>query len=542
MTVPGGTLKPCLAELLHTCVHPASLLLRVEHVFRQAQTGCHRNAYDSRSWGEVGQEAPRKRSRTITGNRADDTGDSESVSQPSSRTGCSTQHEKPHAPQQCLRLALSDGHLQIQAVLATHLDAVKELEDLQQGELVELKDFEIRSAPRLNGRGSVIYLCVQDCQWAGRDQAPAEPVDDSETVEGGSLHDSEDGMSPKKPCPEEQKPVQGEYRSWSKKRATQSKHGGGQSQSTGKKPEATHLDESDDDGSFDTLAVSQSQINQRRETLRQIRGTPAIDIATPGRLMGGMYGQSRTLGSSTAPLIPLSPIGKRAETADDKQYGGNIKTRADNPDSAHRTRSDSNNALTTVHPMESHSVMCFHPPTEQRAPPVASNFRPETTTLASILSLPIQKGYTCNVFGVVSWISSSIIHRANMPFPSKRHLKIHDPSISTRQSGITVAVFIGAEHFKPQVGTLALIRGLVLHQLRGGEDVILNRYPLKAPSQRLAAEHQELVERENNEDEWFIKDECRLMEMGYDVEVMKTWWEERLAAKEKPKENVKEGS
>jgi hypothetical protein len=144
------------------------------------------------------------------------------------------------------------------------------------------------------------------------------------------------------------------------------------------------------------------------------------------------------------------------------------------------------------------------------------------TTLVTLLSQPPQKSFACPLLlAVISWVSPSLIHRANTPFPPKRHIKIHDPSIIDRYSGITVAVFVDAEKFKPSVGTVGLFRGLTMNWVQGGQDVILNRYPFKDG------------EGVDGAREWFIGDEGRLAEMGYDVEGWKASWNERSRARKK---------
>jgi hypothetical protein len=124
------------------------------------------------------------------------------------------------------------------------------------------------------------------------------------------------------------------------------------------------------------------------------------------------------------------------------------------------------------------------------------------------------KSYMLSTFAVVSWVSPSLIHRANAPFPPKRHLKIHDPTISARKAGITLAVFVDAKSFRPEVGTVALFKGVTMQRWEG--EVILNKYAgSKGGSEKI------------EEKDWFVSDPDTLKSIGYDVQGMRAWWEER---------------
>lgn len=151
------------------------------------------------------------------------------------------------------------------------------------------------------------------------------------------------------------------------------------------------------------------------------------------------------------------------------------------------------------------------PSSTNNAPP------PPLHTLSTLLhshTLP-RRNYTCSVLGVITWISPSLIHKANSPFPAKRHIKIHDASISSRRVGVTVAVYVDAREFMPEVGTVALFRGVTMQRWEG--EVILNAYANLKDAQ--AGE------------EWFVGDEERLEELGLDVKGLRRWWVERKEGK-----------
>jgi hypothetical protein len=90
---------------------------------------------------------------------------------------------------------------------------------------------------------------------------------------------------------------------------------------------------------------------------------------------------------------------------------------------------------------------------------------------------------------------------------------------------------VDALAFLPEVGTVALFKGLVMNRVRAGEDVILNRYPLKVGSQTVQAGGLADADGMGAEEDWFVSDEQKLIEMGYDVEHMKKWWQERNASR-----------
>ena len=105
-------LQPCLAEILRTCIKPASMVLQVDGIVTQETTVDSGNR----------SSAPRS-SNTIT------------------------------------RFHLTDGELCIQALLQPVLLAHH---DPKVGDRIEVRDFVIRKARRLNGSGKIIYLNIQD--------------------------------------------------------------------------------------------------------------------------------------------------------------------------------------------------------------------------------------------------------------------------------------------------------------------------------------------------------------------------------------------
>ncbi|ETI22264.1 hypothetical protein G647_06337 [Cladophialophora carrionii CBS 160.54] len=529
MSTPAGTaLTPCLADLLRTCVHPPSLVLRVEHVFGKAHAGSRGNAVDGLQEEEQNLQGLGRLEGAHVGDSGVWTNESETTS---SKTYLRSEgHKPPPTRPPLVHLALSDDHLQLQAVLPRNLHACEELLKLQVGDILTVKRFEVRSAPRLNGRGRVVYLRVRDCVLARLDHGITN-VDERDGLgieEGGFLchADVDDKMSTKNPSREERQSLTAQYRSWSKKRdGKPTPQGASQSAFTKNKPRMVQDADSDDDG-FDTLAVAQSQIDRRREALRQIQSGPATEKKPTSRLtMLDDHSQAATQKRSIASFSPLRRTAKAEEADCQEHFQG---------DAAELSEDVVADSVLPGSPrkLSARQGQTQSLPFSKEAPQLPQGMKRSVTTLSSLLAVPTQKSYPCPpLFVLISWVSPSIIHRPNTPFPPKRHLKIHDPSICNRISGLTVAVFVDALAFLPEVGTPALFRGLVMNRVRNGEDVILNRYPLKVDSQKAKGRALGDADSKGAEEDWFISDEWKLIEMGYDVEHMKQWWHERNASR-----------
>ncbi|RVX74429.1 hypothetical protein B0A52_01555 [Exophiala mesophila] len=129
---------PCLAEGFRTCVYPATLVLKVERAFLAEQGKAeHVDRQDKSLLLPLG------------GNQNDN---------------------HPHLPdttgtkRHCLTLILSDGHLQVYGLLESSL-LTTDLIGLLPGDIVRIKKFQVRTAPRLSGQGKVVYLGVSSCEW-----------------------------------------------------------------------------------------------------------------------------------------------------------------------------------------------------------------------------------------------------------------------------------------------------------------------------------------------------------------------------------------
>ncbi|EXJ58765.1 hypothetical protein A1O7_06195 [Cladophialophora yegresii CBS 114405] len=333
-------------------------------------------------------------------------------------------------------------------------------------------------------------------------------------------------MSTKYPSRVDQQALPAEYRSWPRKHDRRSApRDARQSSFTGNKPRNVQDAESDDDG-FDTFTVAQSQVDRRREALRQIQSSPAMEKKPTSRL--AMLDEHSQVATQERFIAPFSPIRRTFQVEESKSQGhfqGDTVVLSEDI-AAESVLPGSPPKLSA--PQEQTQFLPF----PQDSPHLPQGLKRSATTLASLLAVPTQKSYSCPpLFVLISWVSPSIIHRPNTPFPPKRHLKIHDPSISNRVSGLTVAVFVDALAFLPEVGTPALFKGLVMNRVRSREDVILNRYPLKVDSQKSERSALGDADSKGTEEDWFVSDEWKLIEMGYDVEHMKKWWGERNASR-----------
>lgn len=523
----GKNLRPCLAELLRTCVHPPSLLLKVEHVFRPAKS-----------------------------DRSDGTATLTSVQARTSQHDHDIDVEPRQSTPQSMRLALSDGQLQIQAVLATRLHT-KELLELRKGDLLELKKFHVRTAPRVNGHGRVIYLGVDACEWVGAIGTVREidenlgggfipDEDDDQVLEKesfpssrtflGRVSDTDSTMQGRsddeatstanqhasEPRTETTMPRNMERKrsrdppnhpsNLSSRKTLSSEHPSSKSRSTPRPtvrfatPSPDSSDSSDTDD-FETILTSPSTVQLRRESLRN----------------AGQITQGRT-GPAKKPHF-YSRISNKTDVVNDMST-----------ESQKMTTSATGNAFETDIKLASSSILHseHNDAAEVESSSVAKASSPPRTTdphpqpgprsqaltslpstaplhtLSTLLHSPTfpRRNYTCSALGVITWVSPSLIHKPNSPFPPKRHIKIHDPSISSRRVGVTIAIYVDARDFMPEVGTVALFRGVTMQRWEG--EVILNAY----------ANLKDLAEK------WFVTGDEALEQMGCNVVGLKRWWAE----------------
>ncbi|KEF59201.1 uncharacterized protein A1O9_04045, partial [Exophiala aquamarina CBS 119918] len=505
-TLNFENLKPCLAELLRTCVHPPALVLQVEHVLL--------SGYYDHDRTQV------KRTKEQSQETNDNNPDAEN----------DTQQTTPL----CVRLALSDGELQIQAVIATKIHT-KELLELRRGDLLEVKKFQVKKAPRVNGHGKVVYLGIKACEWAGTTREFV----DKELGGGFILGEDQDQTFGKEALPtaitfpfrhvidsaatrtlsmgrKRSREPQGDRLDRSKRRPPEDKRAVSKLIATPARPKVRFAtpsgerDDSDDDD-FETIITSPSTIQRRREGLRDVsQNTPSRAVTTSRsfQLFDGK-GTTVDVGGSAPPASP----GKAKVRTRQKDQQSRVGFRSSNIDDSHlvigavETQSPTSAAARTDHPLRATETPL--PPLQPPSTPALSSKAPvhSLSTLLHSHTVP-RRNYTCSVFGVISWISPSVIQKPSSPFPPKRHVKIHDPSISSRRAGVTLAVYVDAKAFVPEVGTLALFQGVTMQRWEG--EVILNAY----------------AKLKDSGEEWFVSDCGKLEEMGFDVHGLKSWWAE----------------
>jgi hypothetical protein len=150
-------LRPCIRELLRTCVHPDSLLLRLEKAeIRSLNQDEAEKAGKGKHSTDVGDERSRK---------------------------------------ETYLLWLSDGELMIQAVLEQPLHYIFETGGCSLGALLDVKRFRVRRGKRINGLEEVVYLAIADYETVLISNPATQTQANNFTNEGGFVR--EEAQSPK---------------------------------------------------------------------------------------------------------------------------------------------------------------------------------------------------------------------------------------------------------------------------------------------------------------------------------------------------------
>ena len=432
MTDTERQLRPCLAELLRTCIKPSSMVLQVDKTVTQANQETMADSANLTCAPQI--------SKTVT------------------------------------RFYFTDGELCIQALLQPILLADH---DLKVGDRIEVRDFVVRKARRLNGNGKIIYLGIQDFEILSQHNS------EEWEGEGGFVRSEDEELSapPRKrrkrntnrvtftgvqgPSDESNKDMNRDTVRMSapKKRL--------HNEETGMDEEAESEDE------FEQMDINLSQIQQRRLALHNLQQASAP-----------------TNTSSDDNDEPESPIKQQRDLEPD--HPSLVFKSDDVPSTAIRS------ALT---PPSTHPFLPTHNP---------SPLTPPYHALSSLLSpsLPT-KNYPLTTLSIITYTSTSLLSKPNSPFPPKRNIRLIDPSLSptTHPQGLTLAVYVDARTFLPSPGTIALFRGVVMQKF--GKEVILNAYA-------------NLKDKPENE-KWLVDDERVLEEMGFDVKGMRRWWEDRVS-------------
>ena len=414
MQMQALQLRPCIAEILRTCVLPPSLKLQVDRVV------------------------------PIRPHRDENHGSPDGKSDGSA---------------EAVRAYLSDGHLTIQALLRPSSD-----HPLDPGDLLELTNFEVRRSRKINGSGFVVYLAVNIFLKIDQQRAT------NWETEGGFIREESVALSQ---SPSRKRPLspttdffkQDQDSSGptdSKEPSTKRLHFENLPPSS-QLPSMSSPDSaaSDKEDHFETITPNRAAIERRREALREFQPDSTLALHSIQAKVDEDTEQNDTVATPSYP-----------------RANGSI-------DPAKR----------------------LQPPTTQSRGLADLPVH----TLASLVHphVRLPKSYHCTVFGIITWVSPNVITKP--PFPPKRHIKIHDISTSNQWTGITLAVFVDARDFHPELGTVALFRGVTMQ--RFGDEVILNAYKT-------------LKDREEDA-EWLVGDVSRLEGEGWDVQGLKAWWRQR---------------
>ncbi|KAL9620019.1 MAG: hypothetical protein Q9160_005396 [Pyrenula sp. 1 TL-2023] len=476
---PAKYPRPCIAELLRTRYYPPSLIFRVERIIEEACSSDQDHQHTQRP----------DKTRKLVG----------------------------------YRLLLSDGELMINATAKHVLHRLIRNDSVGPGSLIEVTKYGLRKAKRLNGHGNVLYLGIEDFQPLPEQGIEWHHMEDSnahESVLGKRRRDtpfpsnslqkmkyqsslqeesfssagldeallsvtarkdegSQSGVSRKfdDNAPKRKRMASQSYESniddLHKRQCSP-----GPRSCADYKPSAAEAEEDEDSDGFETASLDPALVKRRRQALSQVSGNIRSSVARNGSPLSSRPTKSEaSLGLSKDRLDSLPRAESPTENSCPQDTVGD-------------------HAASHTGPLEG---------TEHASTLAAAPIHTLVSLLKPSPPLP-QKTYRCTIFGLVSWVSPTVIKKPG--FPLKRHIKIHDQTIGNRYSGVSISIFRDAQSFVPNVGTIALFRGLTAQWWEN--EVILNAY-----------------ERDCRDDGWVLWDESLLEANGYDVHGLKTWWERR---------------
>jgi hypothetical protein len=461
-------LRPCIAELLRTCVHPGSLLLRLERIAIQALNHDGTKEADRHEY-DAGK------------------GEEQSLNE-------------------VYLLWFSDGELLIQAVLEQPLHHIFLTEEPAVGSLLDVKRFRVRRGRRIHSAGEVVYLAIADYETVFSANPATSTEADDIANEGGFIR--EGTQSPKM------------ERKLSSHWTASLRH----------PPSPTAMPSppsSQDSDGFETARVDPESLDRRRQALHELSSNTEPSASWKASRDQRPRKRRKLLEKKEVPAV-TSPARRDKAVGFADVEGGNIADAIIHssgfkqavPDKPFAAQQPSRLVRPISAPGTAIAIT-----SSTSTPPT-----PPLHTLFSLLQPPSRsplpsRNYNCSIFAIISWCSPNLIYprHAQSPFPPKRHVKIHDPSIASRYAGITLAVYDNARTFKPKVGTVALLRGVVMQKWEG--EVILNAYA------RRADRDEDVGEGEHGERGWYVDDEERLVGMGYDVRRLQDWWAERSQGK-----------
>lgn len=547
--------QPRIAELLRTCIHPPSLLLRVAYV-------------------------------ELVDAKRDDHG--RITTSPKNDAQC---FDGVH--RFALKFVLTDGEHMIQALLHRKISGLRDAAAVTVGDLLDIRAFAVKKSPKLGGCGHTVYLAIEDCHFLlqptsanqesrSDDQEPtmketrkrrpealelmtaSNPalLDDDETA-GGRMKPSpakrlrlEKLESTKPPEKDDGVAPSPQHGDLTKERDICSDMSGPSIKRSSNNDELSSTfgarailpdNEDEDDDFFEEAQVDLTATIRRRKALRKLDSNVLMRTQSSlshAQSNGNMVAESTAISASRATSTQHSPS-----------------------DAARCDGTHSLSQSPTPLPQQRRAPIAPPAKPDQPADPTQATQQtqmpaPPYHTLGSLRHPPPHhplpsKNYAVTTLAFVSWTGTSLIHRSGSPFPPKRHLKIVDPSLAASrpasrhdqpprvlekstfaaqtafQEAVTVAVYIDAAKFKPTVGTLALLRGLTMQRLANG-DIILNAYG-RLKEHRFADGSKTNTSNSVNADpnetrspdtHWFITNEVKIRELGYGskFDYYREWW------------------
>ncbi|KAK5651215.1 hypothetical protein OQA88_12722 [Cercophora sp. LCS_1] len=128
------------------------------------------------------------------------------------------------------------------------------------------------------------------------------------------------------------------------------------------------------------------------------------------------------------------------------------------------------------------------------------------TQLKSIPHLPYKQNWMCNVLAVIASLSE-VEPSTLPPFKGKqRTARLADASTTKR---VILTVFLDAEEFTPEVGSVVLLMGVKNHRFDGG---CLKKYESDRPTSGMS---------------WWAEDPGTLQWCGEEVAGLRAWWAEQ---------------
>ncbi|KAI1914912.1 hypothetical protein LOZ39_000270 [Ophidiomyces ophidiicola] len=461
-------IRPCIIELLRTGYHPPELVLRVERVI----------------------DVPIVLSQPV-----------DRLPEPSSLIAPETHDDVVIPTRRTYRLFLGDGEYTIQALLRQELHFFVATREVKPGAVLALERYETRKADRIadpagyNYKGPcspkpIVYLAVERFRTLNREQLRSDEP----------LHDEiEIGLPIIKAVSVEK---------YSGKHTLDNQDMG--SQSPSKTPKL--------------LVRTSKAVNELEE--RDI--SPLLDGTI--KKLGGDVETNILLDASENHICMPEEV-RELPSHHQCCEGGKPKSQL-SPSKCNHNSTAIDGPITSIKDPTKHFNV--------RSEAIQARMLLPTTQPINVLPIhallqpqhPLPKrNYIVDIFGIISWISPTVITRRNMP--PKRDLRVIDPSFihhpyqnkhpnNTKLGlGISVSIFVNAEQFCPPVGTVALFRNLKTHEWEG---ISLNAYEKDCGGGK----------------EWFVSDSGRLKSFGYDVVGIRAWWDGWCAMRKNAKGEIGE--